>query len=233
MGGKTAIDTRQGKNLIGAFHPPRAVIADADLPYLTLPDRELACGFAEILKHGLLADAAYFEAMPSGRSRAIMSARPRRAVGRIVAGSVEIKADVVSRDEREGGVRALLNLGHTFGHAFEAQAGAGEALKHGEAVALGCVLALRYSEAEGLCPPGAADRAASVFKAAGLPTRLSDLPPEAVASADRLAAHMAHDKKASGGALTLVLCEGIGRAVTRKGVPAEAVAAFLRTQGAM
>ena len=229
VGGKTAIDTRHGKNLIGAFHPPRAVIADTDA-LLTLPERELACGFAEVVKHGLLADAAYFEA--AERDVAALMARDPEVLGRIVARSVEIKADVVSRDEREGGVRAHLNLGHTFGHAFEAQAGAGEAFKHGEAVALGCVLALRYSEAEDLCPPGAADRAVAVFKAAGLPTRLSDLPPEAIASADRLAAHMAHDKKASGGALTLVLCEGIGRAVTRKGVSAEAVASFLRTQGA-
>ena len=229
VGGKTAIDTRQGKNLIGVFHPPRAVIADTDA-LSTLSDREFACGYAEIVKHGLLADAAYFERLEREGER--MLARDPQTVTEIVARSIEIKADLVSRDEREGGVRALLNLGHTFGHAFEAQAGPGEALKHGEAVAIGCMLALRYSEAERLCPPGAADRAARVFAAAGLPTRLADLPPEALAPADRLAAHMAHDKKASCGALTLVLCKDIGRAVVRKGVAPSAVADFLRSQGA-
>ena len=227
VGGKTAIDTRQGKNLIGAFHPPRAVIADIDI-LATLPDRELACGFAEIVKHGLLADAAYFNRLELDRSKLL--SRDGAALTAIVARSVEIKADVVSRDEREGGVRALLNLGHTFGHAFEAEAGPGEALKHGEAVALGCVLALRYSEAEGLCAHGAADRAAAVFASAGLPTRIDELR-AGDAPASELVAHMAHDKKAEGGTLTLVLCEAIGRAVVRKGVSAESVAAFLRAQG--
>jgi len=229
VGGKTAIDTRQGKNLIGAFHPPRAVIADTDA-LATLTDREFACGFAEIVKHGLLADAAYFEALERDVEKLL--ARNPETVTAVVARSVEIKAGVVSRDEREGGVRALLNLGHTFGHAFEAQAGPGEALKHGEAVALGCMLALRYSEADGRLSAGSADRAARLFAAAGLPTTLADLPPEAIAPADGLAAHMAHDKKASGGALTLVLCEEIGRAVVQKGVAPEDVATFLRTQGA-
>ena len=229
VGGKTAIDTRQGKNLIGAFHPPRAVIADTDA-LSTLSDREFACGYAEIVKHGLLADVAYFERLERDGGR--MLARDPRTVTEVVARSVEIKAGVVGRDERERGVRALLNLGHTFGHAFEAQAGPGDALKHGEAVAIGCMLALRMSEAEGLCPPGAADRAARVFAAAGLPTTLADLPAEALAPADRLAAHMAHDKKAAGGALTLVLCEAIGQAVVRKGVSPQTVSAFLRTQGA-
>ncbi len=228
VGGKTAIDTRQGKNLIGAFHPPRAVIADIDA-LSTLPDRELACGYAEIVKHGLLADAAYFDRLEQGGAGVL---RDPEALAAIVARSVEIKADVVSRDEREGGVRALLNLGHTFAHAFETQAGAGEALKHGEAVALGCVLALRYSEAEGLCAPGAADRAAAVFAAAHLPVRLDDLPAQALASGGRLAAHMAHDKKTQGGALTLVLCEHIGSAVVRKGVSSARIADFLTRQGA-
>ena len=167
VGGKTAIDVRQGKNLIGAFHPPRAVIADIDV-LATLSDRELACGYAEIVKHGLLAEADYFDRLERAGPGVL---RDPPALTGIVARSVEIKADIVSRDEREGGVRALLNLGHTFAHAFEAEAGPGEALKHGEAVALGCVLALRYSETEGLCAPGTADRAAAVFGAAKLPTR--------------------------------------------------------------
>ena len=229
VGGKTAIDTRQGKNLIGAFHPPRVVIADTDV-LATLPDRELACGFAEILKHGLLADAAYYEAME--RDVAAIMARDPAALTAAVAGSVEIKAGVVSRDEREGGVRALLNLGHTFGHAFETEAGPGEALKHGEAVALGCVLALRFSEQVGMAEPGLADRAAKGFGAAGLPTNIDQLfgdPPTAKA----LVAHMAHDKKSEGGALTLVLCEAIGRAVVKKGVPPAEVEAFLLSQGAL
>jgi 3-dehydroquinate synthase len=228
VGGKTAIDTRQGKNLIGAFHPPRAVIADTDV-LVTLPDRELACGYAEVVKHGLLADAAYFEGLERAGDRVL--ARDPAALTAAVARSVEIKADIVSRDEREGGVRALLNLGHTFAHAFEAEAGPDERLKHGEAVALGCVLALRFSEAEGLCAPGAADRVSAVLARAGLPVRLHDLK-AGLAPAERLAAHMGHDKKAQGGSLTLVLCEAIGRAVVRKGVAADRVAAFLRTQGA-
>ena len=227
VGGKTAIDVRQGKNLVGAFHPPRAVIADIDV-LATLPDRELACGYAEIVKHGLLADADYFDRLERDGAEAL---RDAAALTRIVARSVEIKADVVSRDEREGGVRALLNLGHTFAHAFEAEAGPGEALKHGEAVALGCVLALRYSEAEGLCPPAAADRAAAVFASAGLPVTIGELK-AGNAPAERLVAHMAHDKKAQGGSLTLVLCEAIGRAVVKKGVDPARVAAFLQTQGA-
>ncbi|MBE7217173.1 MAG: 3-dehydroquinate synthase, partial [Caulobacteraceae bacterium] len=163
VGGKTAIDTPRGKNLIGAFHQPRLVLADLDV-LATLPDRELRAGLAEVLKHGLLADRGYFErttaALPA------LLARDPAALAEAVSRSVEIKADIVARDEREGGVRAWLNLGHTFGHALEAETGFGAGLNHGEAVGLGCALAFRLSAAEGLCAASEAEAAVAGLAAA-------------------------------------------------------------------
>ncbi len=226
VGGKTAIDTPRGKNLIGAFHQPRLVLADLDV-LDTLPDRELRAGYAEVLKHGLLGDRAYFERLEAA-TPAIL-ARDPDALSWAIARSVEIKADIVARDEHEGGVRALLNLGHTFGHAIEAETGFGEGLNHGEAVGLGCALAFRFSVAQGLCGGQDATRAERAIAAAGLPTRLDQA---GRFDADALLAHMAQDKKAERGRLTLVLAKAIGEAFVAKDVDAGAVRAFLAAEGA-
>ena len=228
VGGKTAIDTPRGKNLVGAFHQPRLVLADTDV-LSTIPEREVRAGYAEILKHGLLGDPAYFDRLE--REGAAVLAREPAALAWAVARSVEIKAGVVAADEREGGVRALLNLGHTFGHAFEAEVGPGAALIHGEAVGLGCALAFRFSAAQGLCPAEDARRAERAIAAAGLPVRMDEIA-GAPFAADRLLAHMAQDKKAEAGRLTFVLARGIGEAFVAKGVDRAAVRAFLVGEGA-
>ena len=227
VGGKTAIDTPRGKNLIGAFHQPRLVLADLDV-LATLPERELRAGLAEVLKHGLLADRGYFDGVVAALP-ALLAHDPA-TLAQAVARSVEIKADIVSRDEREGGVRALLNLGHTFGHALEAETGFGAGLNHGEAVGLGCALAFRFSLAQGLCPADEAELAIAGLEAAGLPTRLAQA--GARLQADRLLAHMTQDKKARGGALVFVLARRIGEAFVARGVAPSEVLAFLRAQGA-
>ena len=227
VGGKTAIDTPRGKNLVGAFHQPRLVVADIDL-LATLPGRQVRSGWAEVLKHGLICDAPFFDWL-AGEGAAGASGDPA-ALERAVVRSVEIKSAVVGEDEREAGRRALLNLGHTFGHALEAELGFDETrLTHGEAVALGCVLAFRYSAAEGHCPPGDAERVAGAVAAAGLPTRLAEV---GSFDADALLKRMAGDKKAEGGRLTLVLARGVGEAFVQKGVDREGVGAFLRKEGA-
>ena len=227
VGGKTAIDTARGKNLIGAFHQPRLVLADLDI-LATLPERELRAGLAEVLKHGLLGDRTYFDATVAALPALL--ARDPAALAQAVARSVEIKADIVARDEREGGVRALLNLGHTFGHAIEAETGFGAGLNHGEAVGLGCALALRLSAARGDCPPDEADRAIVGLAAAGLPVKLAQA--GAPLAADRLLAHMAQDKKAQGGELVLVLVRAVGEAFVLRGAEPAAVRAFLQAEGA-
>ncbi|HEY9236081.1 MAG TPA: 3-dehydroquinate synthase, partial [Phenylobacterium sp.] len=156
VGGKTAIDTPQGKNLIGAFHQPRLVLADLDV-LSTLSDREMRAGYAEVIKYGLLGDFAFFEWLEANGAKVL--ARDPDALAYAVARSVEMKAEIVAEDEKEAGRRALLNLGHTFGHALEAETGYGEALLHGEAVAAGSALAFRFSAAQGLCPSQDAERA--------------------------------------------------------------------------
>lgn len=231
VGGKTAIDTPRGKNLIGAFHQPRLVLADLDV-LGTLPDRELRAGYAEVLKHALLGDADLFGWLAGGGAAAILRREPE-ALTRAVRRSVEMKAAIVAEDEREGGVRALLNLGHTFAHALEAEVGYDDAaLLHGEAVGAGLALAHRFSAALGDCPEPDAAAAAAAVRAAGLPERLSDVP-RAPFAADRLLDHMAQDKKADAGRLTFILSRGIGRAYVAKGVPREAVRRFLISEGAL
>jgi 3-dehydroquinate synthase len=225
VGGKTAIDLRHGKNLVGAFHQPRLVLADVDA-LGTLPERQLRSGWAEALKHGLICDPDYFARL-TGEDAAALTG-DRAALARVVARSVEIKAQVVGQDEKEAGARALLNLGHTFGHAVEAELGFNDAvLTHGEAVAIGCCLAFRFSAAQGLCGAEEADRVARAFEDAGLPTRL---PPGL--SADALLSRMREDKKAEGGRLTLILARGIGKAFVEKGADADAVRDFLIAEGA-
>jgi 3-dehydroquinate synthase len=228
VGGKTAIDTPRGKNLIGAFHQPRLVLADMDV-LTTLPARELRAGYAEVIKYGLLGDFAFFEWLEAFGAD-VLALEPK-ALAQAVARCVQMKAQIVGEDEREAAARALLNLGHTFGHALEAETGYGEALLHGEGVALGCAQAFRFSARLGHCTARDASRAESAIAAAGLPTRLNQAP-GAPFSADALIAHMAQDKKAEGGQLTFVLAKGIGEAFVAKGVDSGAVRAFLLAEGA-
>ncbi|HLZ82698.1 MAG TPA: 3-dehydroquinate synthase [Caulobacteraceae bacterium] len=229
VGGKTAIDTARGKNLIGAFHQPRLVLADLGV-LTTLPRREMACGYAEVLKYGLLGDADFFAGLEAATPRVL--GLEDAALVWAVRRCVEMKARIVAEDEREGGRRALLNLGHTFGHAVEAATGFGEALKHGEAVALGCALAFRFSLRLGLCPGQDATRAERAIAAAGLPTRLADIAGHPF-RADALIASMAQDKKAQGGALTFILVRGIGDAFVAKGVDPAPLRDFLIDEGAL
>jgi 3-dehydroquinate synthase len=228
VGGKTAIDTPRGKNLIGAFHQPRLVLADLGV-LETLPRRELLCGYAEVIKYGLLGDFAFFEWL-EGNGRRVL-ALEEGAVGYAVRRAVEMKAEIVAEDEREAGRRALLNLGHTFAHALEAETGFGEALKHGEAVALGCALAFRFSARIGVCPGQDAERVSKAIGACGLPTRLVDLESHPL-RVERLIAHMSQDKKAEGGELTFILVRGLGEAFVAKDVPRPALAEFLLSEGA-
>jgi 3-dehydroquinate synthase len=228
VGGKTAIDTPRGKNLIGAFHQPRLVLADLGV-LATLPRREMICGYAEVLKYGLLGDAAFFDWLAE-QGASVLERRPE-PLSRAVARCVAMKAQIVAEDEREEGARALLNLGHTFGHAVEALSGFGDAVKHGEAVGLGCAMAFRFSAALGLCEAGEADRAIAAIAAAELPTRLSDVFQDAP-SVGALIAAMAQDKKAKGGAPTFILARGIGRAFVARGVEAAALERFLAAEGA-
>ncbi len=222
VGGKTAIDTPRGKNLVGAFHQPRLVVADIDV-LATLPERQLRSGWAEVLKHGLICDADFFDWLAG--EGAVGAGGDPEALHRAVVRSVEIKSGIVGEDEKEAGRRALLNLGHTFGHAIEAELGFDETrLTHGEAVGLGCALAFRFSVASGLCPAEDARRAEAVIAAAGLPTRLAQAGRFRAAS---LVKRMAGDKKTEGGRLTLILARRIGGAVVVKDVDAAAVGAFL------
>jgi 3-dehydroquinate synthase len=233
VGGKTAIDTTRGKNLIGAFHQPRLVLADLDV-LATLPAREMACGYAEVVKYGLLGDPDFF-AWLEAHGAAVLEGE-LSALTHAVGRSVEMKAEIVAEDEKEQGRRALLNLGHTFGHALESETGYGDALKHGEGVAAGCAMAFRFSVALGLCDAAAARRCEAVFDAAGLPTRLDQMPNYMqngqTMAADALIDHMRQDKKAEGGKLTFVLARGIGDAFTARDVDPAALRSFLIAEGA-
>ena len=228
VGGKTAIDTPRGKNLIGAFHQPRLVLADLSL-LDTLNDREMRAGYAEVLKYGLLGDAAFFDWLEA--NTAAVLARQPEALNHAVTQCVAMKAQIVAEDEREAGRRALLNLGHTFGHALEAEIGFDGELLHGEAVAIGCAQAFRFSAAQGLCSGQDALRAERAIAASGLPIRLAGLPGMPFA-AERLVAHMQQDKKAQGGNLTFILAKAIGAAFTAKAVDPKAIFDFLVLEGA-
>jgi 3-dehydroquinate synthase len=202
VGGKTGINHPLGKNMIGSFHQPRLVVLDVDT-LATLPARELSAGLAEVIKHGAIADVAYFEAV--ARDLSALRACDPRALAHAVARSCEIKASVVERDEREGGVRAILNFGHTFGHAIEAGLGYGEWL-HGEAVGAGMVMAADLSRRLGLLEADAAARLREVVGEAGLPVRGPAWP------ASRYVELMSNDKKAERGTPRFVLLERLGAA---------------------
>jgi 3-dehydroquinate synthase len=226
VGGKTAINTPAGKNLVGAFHQPALVLADLDA-LATLPRRELAAGYAEVIKYGLINDAEFFgwceahgEALISGDVAAREYA---------VAYAVAAKARIVALDEFETtGLRALLNLGHTFGHALEAETGYGDRLLHGEAVALGMVLAARFSAGRGLMDSADAEQIAAHVAAVGLPSEVRDLGLNV--SGANLAAHMLHDKKVDAGRLAFLLMRGIGGTFLTKDVSLGEVSAFLASQ---
>ena len=223
VGGKTGINARAGKNLIGAFHQPRLVLADIGL-LDSLSMREMRAGYAEIVKYGLLGDRDFFEWLEVNGPKVL--ARDPAALAYAVQTSCQAKADIVAADETEAGKRALLNLGHTFAHAFEAEAGYDGSLLHGEAVAAGMGTAFAFSAALGLCHGQDVERAKAHLSASQLPASRKDLP-AGNASADRLLFHMKKDKKVENAALTFILAHGIGAAEIHKNVPSEQVMAFL------
>lgn len=226
VGGKTGINTPQGKNLIGVFHQPSLVIADTDV-LATLPEREMRAGYAEVAKYGLLGDAPFFDWLEASWKGVFGNSGPD--LTRAIETSVKAKAGIVARDEFETGDRALLNLGHTFGHALEAWTGYSSRLLHGEGVAIGTVQAFRFSESEGLCAPGTAQRVAAHFAQIGLPTKLSDIPGDKT-DADTLLKLMAQDKKVRDGKLTFILVRGIGEAFVARDMDAGRVRAFLERE---
>jgi 3-dehydroquinate synthetase len=226
VGGKTGINSRHGKNLIGAFHQPRLVLADTAL-LDTLPIREMRAGYAEVAKYGLIDDERFF-AWCEQNWNGIFAGGPER--DEAVAQSCRAKAAVVVRDEHETGDRALLNLGHTFGHALEKiTAYDSTRLVHGEGVAIGLCQAFRFSASLGLCPRADADRVAAHLKAAGLPTRLGDVP-GGCGTVDELLAAMAQDKKVKSGALTFILARGIGQSFIASGIETDTVRTFLASE---
>tara|TARA_B100000378_G_scaffold48966_1_gene36522 strand:- start:682 stop:1791 length:1110 start_codon:yes stop_codon:yes gene_type:complete len=226
VGGKTAINTAAGKNLIGAFHQPSLVLADLDA-LGTLPARELRAGYAEVLKYGVLGDRAFFDWLEQFGSAVVGLARAETE--HAVAASVAAKARIVAEDEREtSGARALLNLGHTFGHALEAETGFSDRLLHGEGVALGMVLAARYSARRGTIALADAERVTRAVDAAGLPSAIAALGLNCDGQA--LADHMLHDKKMDAGKLPFILLRAIGDVYLARDVELADVAAFLDEQ---
>jgi 3-dehydroquinate synthase len=227
IGGKTAINSAHGKNLIGAFHQPILVLADTAV-LDTLPAREFRAGYAEVAKYALLGDTAFFSWLEANWRDVFAGGNSSGSFARehAIAVSCRAKAAIVARDERETGERALLNLGHTFGHALEAACGFSDRLLHGEAVAAGMALAFAFSARQGLLPAAEAERAIRHLAAVGLPTRPSDIP-GGLPPVDRLMDLMAQDKKVKRGMPTFILARGIGAAFVETGVDQEDVRAFL------
>jgi 3-dehydroquinate synthase len=223
VGGKTAINSRAGKNLVGAFHQPSLVLIDPQV-LATLPTRQLAAGFAEVVKYGLINDAAFFDYLDTNLDAFFTGDGAVREY--CIVHSVKAKAAIVAADEKElTGIRALLNLGHTFGHALEAQTGFSDLLFHGEAVAAGMALAFRYSARRGYCSNADALRVTELLKRAVLPTTLAEA--HSVTSGETLVSHMLHDKKMSSGTLPFLLARGIGQTFLSQDVVLDDVAAFL------
>ncbi len=223
VGGKTAINVPQGKNLIGAFYQPKLVMADTAV-LASLPDRERMAGFAEVIKYGLICDAQFFDWLSSNGAD-VLAGEPG-ALRHAIARSCQIKADVVAADERETGQRALLNLGHTFGHAIEAHGGYDGRILHGEAVSIGMIMAHQVSHALGLLASNELDRVLDTFAKLGMPRRpgrfgLDDLTP------DIMLQHMAQDKKNIDDRITLILSRGIGKAFLTRDVTASALRPLL------
>ena len=223
VGGKTGINARAGKNLIGAFNQPRAVLIDPDV-LDTLPPRQVRAGYAEVVKYGLIDDADFF-AWCEANGPALLAGDPEARL-HAIAHAVAAKARIVGEDEFETtGRRALLNLGHTFGHALEAEAGFSDRLLHGEAVAAGCGLAFDYSATLGLCSRDDAERVAAHWRESGLPDGLAAS--RITAPAPRLIEHMRHDKKMAAGTLPFLLARGIGRTFLDRTVSLDRVERFL------
>lgn len=226
VGGKTAVNAPQGKNLIGQFYQPQLVVADTAL-LATLPARQLQAGYAEVVKYGLINDRPFFDWL-AAEGHKVLALDPD-AIRTAVAKSCQAKADIVAQDEREGGIRALLNLGHTFGHTVEAANAYRPDVLHGEAVSIGMVLAFRYGVTLGLTPAGDAEAAAAILAEAGLPTELKNLsggPYEA----GQLATLMMQDKKARGGRVPLILARGIGQSFIMPDADLSSVETFLAAE---
>jgi 3-dehydroquinate synthase len=223
VGGKTGINTTQGKNLIGAFHQPSLVLADIGV-LNTLEPRDFLAGYGEVVKYGLLGDAAFFDWLEvNGPAMAAGDMGLRQYA---VKRSVEMKAGIVSRDETEEGERALLNLGHTFCHALEKATGYSSRLLHGEGVAIGCALAFELSQRMGLCSQEAPSRVRAHLKAMGTKVDLADIPGD-LPDAAGLLALMGQDKKVVDGKLRFILARGIGQAFVADDVPGDLVTAVL------
>jgi 3-dehydroquinate synthase len=228
VGGKTAINSRAGKNMVGLFYQPVLVLADLDV-LGTLSEREMAAGLAEVAKYALIDNPSFFDFLE--RSAASLRAGKKEALAEAVRVSCESKAGIVAIDELEQAERALLNLGHTFGHALERANNFGSALLHGEGVGAGMAMAMRYSVDIGECSGQDAKRAESLLNALGLSTRIPDLKGGPYRP-DELLAHMAHDKKARNGRLTLILSRGIGRAYIQRDVETAPILKFLEKEAA-
>jgi 3-dehydroquinate synthase len=221
VGGKTAINTPAGKNLIGAFYQPKAVLIDPEV-LDTLPERDVKAGYAEVLKYGLINDPEFYEWCEANAAKLIAGDADARM--HAIQKSVKAKADIVAADERETqDVRALLNLGHTFGHALEAETGFSDTLYHGEGVAAGMALAHRFSAHMGLCPGQDAQRLTQHLSSLGMPHSLYGM----TATGQQLVDHMLHDKKMTAGTLPFILSRGIGQAFVDKSVDLNDVVAFL------
>jgi 3-dehydroquinate synthase len=229
VGGKTGINSPQGKNLLGAFHQPVLVIADTSV-LDTLSPRQFRAGYAEVAKYGVLGDEAFFTWLETNHTEIFKGGAAREHA---IATSCRAKAAIVARDERETGERALLNLGHTFGHALEAATGFSDRLFHGEGVAVGMVLAAEFSASLGMIPQADAARVARHLADVGLPTHLQDIAgfaQEGLGDADSLMALMAQDKKVRRGRLTFILLEAVGRAVITRDVEPALVRDFLKAK---
>ena len=227
VGGKTGINTGHGKNLIGTFAQPGLVLADLDA-LDTLPERQFAAGYAEVVKYGLIDQADFFAWLENNQSTIMAGDVAARTYA--ISRSCEAKARIVAADEREAGQRALLNLGHTFGHALEAWSGYSQRLLHGEGVAIGMVMAYRFSEKLGLCADGVAQRIETHLKAAGLPTRISDIQGGDMPDKATLLQHISQDKKVERGQITLVLARALGDAFLTRDVGRDVLAEFIGNQ---
>lgn len=223
VGGKTGINTAQGKNLVGAFHQPSLVLADIEA-LTTLPPRDFLAGYGEVVKYGLLGDAAFFDWLETNGPK--MAAGDAAARQYAVRRSVEMKAGIVSRDETEEGERALLNLGHTFCHALEKATGYSDRLLHGEGVAIGCALAFELSQRMGLCSQEAPSRVRAHLQGMGMKVDLADIPGD-LPDATALVALMGQDKKVIDGKLRFILAHGIGEAFVAEDVPPGLVTGLL------
>ncbi len=224
VGGKTAINVKQGKNLVGAFYQPSLVLTDTSV-LSTLPERELKAGYAEILKYGLLGNLDFFNWLEANGND-VLALEPN-AVAEAIAVSCMMKAVIVAEDEQERGRRALLNLGHTFGHALEAEAGYSGDLLHGEAVSAGMQMAFEFSASQGLVSREAAEKVAGHLKAKSMKT-LADVK-SLLGDTDALMRHMSQDKKNEAGKLTFILARAIGEAFVQKDTPADKVREYLQT----